>query len=140
TPGDQGGLYYPDSTPKASLAPVRAALATAGGAATSVCPGVGVPAEASSLVFPPALSPRVRPSVSLGCLRDCLYLLTLERVGTGTPVLATRGSLRAGVTATIRLPRAAPPSGSFRLQLRLVAQTNPGPLVVQSSPVLTSGA
>jgi hypothetical protein len=140
-PGEQGGLLYPDGTPKASLPTVRSSVLAAGRGTAAICPGLAVPAATSALAFPATLVLGSAPSVQLGCVRDCLYLLTLERARDGKPVLARRGSLRGGApAATVRLPHVAFAAGSYRLTVRVVNQTNPGPIAVQSSPVLAAAA
>ena len=99
------GLYYPDSTPKASAAVVGAAAVVAQ-RGSLVCPGVQAAAGASALVFPTAVANGTTTSVQLGCARDCLYLITLERAD-GIPVVARRGALTGGgAPKAIALPKA----------------------------------
>lgn len=74
-------------------------------------------------------------AVRLGCDRDCLYLVTLERGG--KPVAARRGELAGGASpATIALPRAKLTAGSYVVGVRLVATVNPGAVTTLSSPPL----
>jgi len=155
-PGQQTGLYYPDGTPKASAAAVKAAIAklatgtTCSGTTPAPTPTPSptptptpapAPSEAvaGTVTFPTTLSTGTPPAVSVACTRDCLYLVTLEQAGSGLPVLATRGALTGGAAATtVRLPGVRFAAGSYRLTVRLVAQASPGPLSTQSSPVLTA--
>jgi hypothetical protein len=77
--------------------------------------------------------------VTLGCDRDCLYLVTLDRPD-GRPVAASRGSLPGGASAqTIALPSRKLAVGRYRLDVRLVSGVNPGPLTQRRSPFLTVG-
>ena len=102
---------------------------------STVCPGVAVPAAASTLTFPTATG----QPLTLGCVRDCLYLVTLDDAG-GRPVVATRGALRGGFAPqAITLPQTKLKPGTYRIDVRLVNQVNPGPAVRQLSPPLTAG-
>ena len=70
----------------------------------------------------------------LGCSRDCLYLATLVRAD-GTPVVANRGALRGGAaSATVMLPRTTLKPGTYTIDVRLVAQVNPGAVARLTSP------
>jgi hypothetical protein len=136
TPAPTSGLYYPDSTPKTSAAVVGAA-AVAAQRGSLVCPGVQAAAGASALVFPATVANGATTPVQLGCARDCLYLITLERAD-GIPVVAKRGALTGGGAAKlIALPKAQLAAGSYRIAVRLVTQTNPGPIAVILSQPLT---
>ena len=136
TPVPTVGLYYPDGTPKSSATTVAAAAATAQRGQT-VCPGLQVPAAASSLVFPTALASGSAASVQLACVRDCLYLVTLEGPD-GVPVVARRGALTGGSAAkTVGLPKATLPPGDYTLVVRLVTQVNPGAVTLLPGQPLT---
>jgi D-glucuronyl C5-epimerase C-terminus len=136
TPAPTSGLFYPDSTPKASAAVVGAA-AVAAQRGSLVCPGVQAAAGASALVFPAAVANGATTPVQLGCARDCLYLITLERAD-GIPVVAKRGALIGGAAPKlIALPKAQLAAGAYRIAVRLVTQTNPGPIAVILSQPLT---
>jgi hypothetical protein len=136
TPGARDGLLYPDGTAKSSLTPLRTPLLRAQRGTLAVCPGLAMPAVPTALAFPATASLPARTSswsVQLGCSRDCLYLVTLEREN-GVPMLARRGSLAAGAPpATVTLPRLPVPAGTYRLRVRLVARVNPGTVVSQRS-------
>ena len=67
--------------------------------------------------------------LQLGCALDCLYLVTLNN-GAGRPVVAARGSLAGGAApSTVTLPPAKLAAGSYRVDVRLVNQVNPAPVV-----------
>lgn len=138
---DQSGLFYADGSAKASADSVRTSALSAGRGILRACPGLGSPVAASTLVFPLQIAASSAPQVVLACTRDCLYLITLEQAGDGKPVLAGRGSLVANIATTVTLPQggALSAGGSYRLRVRLVAQTNPGPIQQYSSPPLTAG-
>ena len=88
----------------------------------TVCPGLALQATATTLTFPDT----ARGAVQLACERDCLYLVTLDDAS-GRPMVATRGALTGGASATaISLPAAKLPAGSYRFDVRLVSRTNPG--------------
>jgi len=101
-----------------------------------VCPGVQAPAFATTLTYPDQLVSGVENQVQLGCARDCLYLVTLDD-SAGRPVVAARGALRGGAApATVALPRAKLAAGTYRVDVRLVNQVNPAPLVrTESAPL-----
>ena len=101
-----------------------------------VCPGLAVPAAATGLTFPTQLASSTPASATFGCARDCLYLLTLDN-GNGKPVVARRGALRGGTSpVVVSLPQAKLQSGTYRIDVRLVNQVNPGPVAQQLSPPL----
>ncbi len=141
--GAQDGLLYPDLSQKQGVAGLKPLfVSTQQRGVVSVCPGLAVPAAPSVLVFPPQTSVPAGTSawsVQLGCVRDCLYLVTLERIRDGAPMLARRGALGAGVPATVKLPALRVPAGVYRLAVRLVGQVNPGALFVQESEPITVG-
>jgi hypothetical protein len=98
-----------------------------------VCPGVAAQVAATTIEYPTTLAQPL--AVRLGCDRDCLYLVTLERGG--KPVAARRGELAGGASpATIALPRAKLTAGSYAVRVRLVAKVNPGAVTTLSSPPL----
>jgi hypothetical protein len=139
--GDQSGLFYADGSAKTSAASVRTSALSATRGTLRVCPGIGARVAASTLAYPLQLSSSYPPQVVLACTRDCLYLITLERVNDGKPVLARRGSLSASTPTLVKLPQGAVLSsgGSYRLRVRLVARINPGPIQQYDSPLLTAG-
>ena len=137
TPAPTSGLYYPDSTPKSSAAAVGAA-AVAAQRGSLVCPGVQAVASPSSLVFPTTVANGAPTSLQLGCARDCLYLVTLERAD-GIPVVARRGALTGGAAPkAIALPKAQLSPGTYQVAVRLVTQTNPGVVTLFVSQPLTT--
>jgi hypothetical protein len=141
SPGGQDGLRYPDGSAKASLGVLGPSLTQAQRGILAVCPGLAAPAATTALAFPPQSSYPAGTSswsVELGCARDCLYLVTLDRASDGAPMLARRGALQGGApSATVTLPALPVPAGSYRLTVRLVNQVNPGAVVAQQSPPIT---
>ncbi|MGH3001583.1 MAG: hypothetical protein ACRDM1_02750, partial [Gaiellaceae bacterium] len=132
------GIYYASGNAKVGTQTVAAAAADAQ-RGTTVCPGLASPATASTLTFPAQLSSRTATSVSLGCARDCLYLITLDD-GSGRPVVATRGALAGGTAATaVTLPKAKLASGAYTVDVRLASQVNPGPVTRVVSPPISVG-
>lgn len=129
------GLFYASGAPKPSARAVAQAIgAVARGAV--VCPGLQARVSPAALTFPTQLPGSSAASVVLGCSRDCLYLLTLDRAD-GRPVVALRGSLQGGSPAkTITLPRRKLSRGAYRVDVRLVSRVNPGAVTrVRSSPL-----
>jgi hypothetical protein len=138
SPAPATGVYDATGAPKPSAAAVKQAIRTvARGAA--VCPGRTTKVTPTGLAFPDQLSSSTAASVSLGCNRDCLYLVALERAD-GEPVAALRGSLNGGdPPKTITLPKRTLPAGGYRLDVRLVSRVGPGAVMRQLSPLLTVG-
>jgi len=85
------------------------------------------------------VSTAAAPSVRLGCTRACLYLVTLQRASDGAPVLARRGAAGAGGPITVMLPRVPIAPGSYRFAVWLVSQSDPGPVTVDRSAVVSAG-
>jgi hypothetical protein len=137
-PDDPVGLYDGNGAAKPAAATVAKAIGPAQRGIV-VCPGLAVPAAASTLTFPDALDPSSAASVVLGCTRDCLYLVTLDAAD-GRPVVARRGALRGGMPpVTVALPQTKLKPGSYTLDIRLVNQVNPGPVTEQTSQPLSLG-
>jgi hypothetical protein len=132
------GLYYASGDPKPSAGAVKQAIhAVARGAV--VCPGLAARVSPTTLTFPAQLSRSSAASVVLGCSRDCLYLVTLDRAN-GRPVVARRGALEGGDAAkTITLPKRRLPGGRYRLDVRLVSRIDPGAVARERSGLLTAG-
>jgi hypothetical protein len=107
---------------------------------TVICPGFAAPAQVSDAEFPTTASSGQPVSMQLGCVRDCLYLVTL--VGADRrAIVATRGTLRGGAApATVALPKTTLGQASYTLDVRIVNRINPGPAVTLESPALPAGA
>jgi hypothetical protein len=102
-----------------------------------VCPGVGATASATTLEYPDTVLQPV--TVRLGCDRDCVYLVELDRAD-GKPVAARRGALAGGAVTPIALPRVKKlKPGSYTIAVRLLAQVNPSTVTTLQSPPLTTG-
>lgn len=104
---------------------------------TVVCPGLAAPAAASTTSFPASVTSGAPVAFQLGCVRDCLYLVTLVAAD-GRPVVATRGALRGGAPAkTITLPKTSLGQPSYTIDVRLVSRVNPGAATEIASPGLS---
>jgi hypothetical protein len=119
--------------------PAATAVAAAASAAqrgTTVCPGLATPAATTSVTYPTTVSSGAPASLQLGCVRDCLYVVTL--VGADKrPVVATRGQLVGGAApATVTLPTTTLGQTSYTLDVRLANRVNPGAAVTLTSPAL----
>jgi hypothetical protein len=129
------GLYYASGDAKPAAGAVKTAIRTVVRGA-AVCPGLAPPVEPTMLTFPEQLSGSTAASVVLGCSRDCLYLVTLDRAN-GKPLVAARGTLNGGDPAqTVTLPKRTLPAGSYRLDVRLVSRVDPGSVMRRQSAVL----
>jgi hypothetical protein len=132
------GVYYASGHAKPAAAAVKGAVrAVARGAV--VCPGLATPVTPTTLSFPDQTSSASGAAVALGCDRDCLYLVSLDRAN-GKPVVSRRGALAGGApAATITFPVRALPHGGYRVDVRLISRVGPGTVVRRRSPLLTPG-
>jgi len=138
TPEPPTGLYYASGDAKPSARAVEQAIGTVGRGA-AVCPGLAARVAPTTLTFPGQLSSSAATSVVLGCSRDCLYLVALDRAN-GRPLIARRGSLNGGdVPRTIILPTRELPSAGYRLDVRLVSRVDPGAVDRERSGLLSAG-
>jgi hypothetical protein len=131
------GLYYASGNAKPAAAAVKTAIriVARGGV---VCPGLAARVT-PTLTFPAQLSRTAAASVLLGCSRDCLYLVTLDRAN-GRPVVAQRGALNGGDPAkTITLPKRTLRPGTYRLDVRLVSRVDPGSVTRRRGALLAVG-
>ncbi len=132
------GLYYASGDAKPSASAVAQATRTVARGAV-VCPGLAARVTPTVLTFPAQLPGSSAASIALGCSRDCLYLVTLDRAN-GRPVVAQRGVLEGGSSArTITLPKRKLSRGGYRLDVRLVSRVDPGVVKRVRSGVLTVG-
>jgi hypothetical protein len=119
----------------ATRAGLRPTIATAERGAF-VCPGLAAEAEPYEVQYPTGLAQPI--AVSLNCNRDCLYLVTLDSAD-GRPVVAHRGRLNGGPSSAltrITLPQTKLAAGSYRVDVRIVARVNPGPVTRYLGPPL----
>lgn len=132
------GLYYAKDAAKPSASAVAQEVASVARGAV-VCPGLAARVTPTALTFPDSLAGTSATAVTVGCDRDCLYLVSLLRAN-GRPVASARGSLRGGYpAATITLPGQRLAAGRYRLDVRLVSRVDPGPVTRRLSPWLTAG-
>jgi hypothetical protein len=104
-----------------------------------VCPGVQMPVQTTALTYPDQLVSGAATPVQLGCERDCLYPVTLDDAA-GRPFVAARGALRGGIApSTVTLPSAKLAPRSYRIDVRLVNQVNPAPILRQVSDPIPDG-
>ena len=134
-PEPTSGIVYASGAPKASASLVSAAAGpTQRG--TVVCPGLASRSGASTLQFPAALDDSASASVVLGCVRDCLYVITLADAA-GRPVTARRGTLAGGGRPLrLELPKAKLSAAGYRFDVRIVDRVNPGEVSRTTSALL----
>ena len=120
----QSGLYYADGTPKASLAPTRAAVQAARRGIVAHCAGLPLPVSAK-LDRPAARNPRF--SFRLSCEIDCTYRARLEKLPQHSTTMVTRGLATGGKPLRIAFPTRRLAPGRYRFTVRVVAPVNPGP-------------
>jgi hypothetical protein len=91
---------------------------------------------ARALAFPKRLVRSAPAAVVLACIRDCLYLVTLDDKF-GRPVALRRGTLRGGGRSmTLELPKARLWRTKYRLEVRLVDRVKPGSVAYARSRLL----
>jgi hypothetical protein len=122
-PGWQSGLYYPDGSPKASLATVRDTLDAIAGNTLGKC------AVAIKPVV--AFAPSTR-RISLRCDRDCVYRARLLRLPAGSVTAWKNGRSGAGARQSFQLGAKVLP-GEYKLSVTFVHATRPGAVVVRAS-------
>lgn len=102
-------------------------------------PAPGPLLASGSLIFPTRLSRTAVAAVHLGCTRACLYLVTLQSASDGAPMLANRGTLAAGASTSVTLPKVPIPAGAYRYAVFIVAQDEPGTVSIERSLTLSAG-
>ena len=114
--GWQSGVYYPDDTPKTSLAGVKAAMDDARRGIVAQCPSLGL--------TPKATVTQEGPVLTMTCDLDCSYVAQLYR-GAGKLIVSKHGRAVGGTPTTLpfRVPRA---KATYRLRVSLLAPVNPG--------------
>ena len=112
----QSGVYYPDDTPKTSLAGVKAAMEDAHRGIVAQCPSLGLTPKAT-------VTQKARV-VTMTCDIDCSYVAQLYR-GAGKLLVSKRGRAVGGTPTTLpfRVPTA---KATYRLRVSLLAPLNPG--------------
>jgi hypothetical protein len=112
----QSGLFYPDDTPKTSLAPTQQAFADARRGVIARCAAV--------TLTPKATAREVAAGVRVSCDIDCTYVAQLYRLP--GHLLSTRRGRVVGGTPALLPVRAPHGPGRYRLRLTLRAPVNPG--------------
>jgi hypothetical protein len=93
----QQGVYYPDGSQKSDFSAVQTAIAAAQTGSLPACAG------AKPVSAPPtATVADDGRSVQLACLRECAYVVALER--DDVPVRAASATAAAGATVTVTAP------------------------------------
>lgn len=120
--GWQSGLYYPDDTPKSSLAPVRLAIQEEERGVIAICPGMQLTPKVTVV--------QTGRLLTLRCDVDCTYVAQLYRVP-GKLLVSKRARAIGGRPTTLPL-RVPTTPGSYRLRLLATAAANAGkPLLLR---------
>jgi hypothetical protein len=129
-PGWQSGFYYPDKTPKTSLALMKQAARQTRG---------GVIAKCAALKLTPVVDrfgpvgDNGRYGVTLRCSIDCTVEISLQRLTDNKVVAKLTGKALAGVYSVIRLPRLNLVKGAYKFNVAFYAPVNRGATVVKST-------
>jgi hypothetical protein len=132
----QSGLYYPDLTPKSSLAAVRTAARDARGGVIAKCEGLEL-TPGAKVAFP-RLSAVGAGTAAIGvtCDLDCSIAARLEKLPRHSTTLAVRASGLVDERTLVKLPKTRLAPGRYRFTLSLSAPVNRGqPHAVASKPL-----
>jgi hypothetical protein len=133
----QSGLYYPDGTPKSSLAVVRDATRDVRGGVIARCSGLELSPNAK--VTYPRIRSVATGTAALGvtCDLDCTIVARLEKLPAHTTTLSVRASGRVGEKAVVTFPILKIAPGRYRFTLSLSAPVNRGkPRAFTSGPLV----
>ena len=133
----QSGLYYPDGTPKSSLAVVRAAARDVRGGVIAKCSGLELSPNAK--VTYPRIRSVAAGTAALGvtCDLDCTIVARLERLPAHTTTLSVRAAGRVGEKTVVKFPTLAIAPGRYRFTVSLSAPVNRGePKAFASGPLV----
>jgi hypothetical protein len=133
----QSGLYYPDGTPKSSLAVVRAAARDVRGGVIAKCSGLELSPNAK--VTYPRIRSVAAGTAALGvtCDLDCTIVARLERLPAHTTTVSVRAAGRVGEKTIVKFPTLAIAPGRYRFTVSLSAPVNRGePRAFASGPLV----
>jgi hypothetical protein len=129
---------YADSTPKASLKGVLAAIAETKRGVVAACPGLRLVPGVRRAVWPRgvALHGKTALRFRLQCTIDCAVVARLVPAAGGRAALVGRARVEGGRLMSVRLPKKPVAPGDYVLRLALTAPVNPGAVRTVASPRL----
>jgi hypothetical protein len=133
----QSGVYYPDETPKSSLATVRDSARDVRGGVIAKCSGLELTPTAK--VAYPRVSSIAAGTAAIGvtCSIDCTVYARLEKLPRHSTTLVARGTARVGVKTLVKFRKRRIAPGRYRFTIRLSAPVNRGePLALTSKPLM----
>ena len=115
----QSGLYYPDQTPKSSLATVRSAARDVHGGVIAKCQGLELTPTAK--VGYPRIASIAAGTAAIGvtCDIDCTIFARLEKLPKHSTTLVVRAAAKAGERTLARIPPKRLAPGRYRFTVRL---------------------
>ena len=133
----QSGLYYPDQTPKSSLATVRGAARDVHGGVIAKCQGLELTPTAK--VGYPRIASIAAGTAAIGvtCDIDCSIFARLEKLPKHSTTLVVRAAAKAGERTLARIPQTKLAPGRYRFTVRLNAPVNKGAPLALASKTLT---
>jgi len=133
----QSGLYYPDQTPKSSLATVRGAARDVRGGVIAKCQGLELTPTAR--VGYPRIASIAAGTAAIGvtCDIDCSIFARLEKLPKHSTTLVVRAAAKAGERTLARIPQTKLAPGRYRFTVRLNAPVNKGEPLALASKTLT---
>jgi hypothetical protein len=133
----QSGLYYPDETPKSSLATVRSSARDVHGGVIARCDGLELTPKAK--VAYPRLRSIAAGTAAIGvtCDIDCTVYARLEKLPRHSTTLVARGFGKVRVRTVVKFRKTRLAPGRYRFTVSLGAPVNHGePLAVASNPLI----
>jgi hypothetical protein len=131
----QSGLYYADDTPKASLGPVRAAVASLRDGTLASCPGAAGSTALKTLSLPKKDQYMTNDSTwtdaKITCAKVCTYTAKVEKFPSGELVLEVQRDLQPDTETPLAFPATGLPVGEYRIVVRVWQYGKLGTTVVR---------
>ena len=129
-PGWQSGVYYPDKTPKTTLAEMRKAVRQSKGGVVARCAGLRLTPSVDRVG---AFASNGRYGITFRCSIDCTAQVALQRLSDRKVVHRVTGRGLARVYSALRLPRLALTAGAYRFVVSFYAPVNRGATVSRTT-------
>jgi hypothetical protein len=119
----QSGVYYADDTPKASLAPVRAAIESLRDGTLSGCAGAAGSTSVKSLSLPKkdqyVTTDSSWTDAKITCANLCTYAAKVEKFPSGELVLEVERDVQPNTETPLAFPAQGLKPGSYRVVVRV---------------------
>jgi hypothetical protein len=119
----QSGVYYADDTPKASLAPVRAAIESLRDGTLSGCAGAAGSTSVKSLSLPKkdqyVTTDSSWTDAKITCANLCTYAAKVEKFPSGELVLEVERDVQPNTETPLAFPAQGLKLGTYRVVVRV---------------------